>query len=162
MTTTGFGTHLRHLLDLLDGDVARISADLGLAGFRPRFSPVVRTLTERGPLPIRALAEALGVTHSAASQTVTEMRKLDLAELRPGADARERIVHLTAKTREWLPVLDAEWVATEAALTELDAELPYSLVALVAAATRALERRPFHDRVGARLRTAGAGRPAGS
>ncbi|AXB44943.1 MarR family winged helix-turn-helix transcriptional regulator [Amycolatopsis albispora] len=153
MTSAQLGTRLRHLLELLDGDVARVYADLGLPGFRPRFTPVVRTLAERGPLPIRALAEALGVTHSAASQTVTQMRKLDFAELHPGTDARERIVHLTAKTRELLPVLDAEWTATEAALAEFEAELPGSLSELVAAATRALEARPFHERVSARLRT---------
>ncbi|WP_374194989.1 MarR family winged helix-turn-helix transcriptional regulator [Amycolatopsis sp. 195334CR] len=154
MTSPAIGTRLRHLLELLDGDVARVYADLGLPEFRPRFTPVVRALTARGPLPIRALAEALGVTHSAASQTITQMRKLDLVELHPGGDARERIVHLTAKTRELLPVLDAEWTATEAAFAELEDELPGSLSALVAAATRALEERPFHDRVSARLRKA--------
>src|SRR5262249_36433404 len=65
------GTRLRHLLELLEGDVAQVYADLGLAGFRSRYTPIVRILATAGPSAIRDLALAIGVTHSAASQTVT-------------------------------------------------------------------------------------------
>ena len=69
----GLGTRLRHVLDLLDGDVARVYADLGLADYRPRFSPVARAIAALGPSSIRDIARAIGVTHSAASQTVAQM-----------------------------------------------------------------------------------------
>src|SRR3954471_4407864 len=89
------GTLLRHVLELLDGDVARIYRDLGLAEYRPRFSPLVRALVAGGPAPIRDLARAVGVTHSAASQTVAQLARAGLVTLAPGEDARQRIVHLT-------------------------------------------------------------------
>src|SRR4051812_46693935 len=89
------GTRLRHLLDLLDADVAAVYADLGLEWFRPRYAPVVRELAASGPSSIRDLARATGVTHSAASQTVAQMVKEGLVVLEPGADARSRIARPT-------------------------------------------------------------------
>lgn len=141
------GTRLRHLLDLLDGDVAAVYEDLGLHGFRPRFTPVVRALAAAGPASIRDLARATGVTHSAASQTVAQMAKENLVRLTPGADARQRIVHLTAKAESLLPTLDAEWAATTAAATEFEAELSFPLSRLVTEALDALRRRPMHQRI---------------
>lgn len=141
------GSRLRHVLELLEGDVAEVYAGLGLPGFRPRFTPVVRVLVARGPSSIRELATATGVTHSAASQTVAQMRGWGLVTLTPGADARQRIVSLTDKAREVLPVLDAEWAATTAATAELEAELSFPLTDLLDEILHAVERRPFHQRV---------------
>lgn len=143
----GLGTLLRHLLDDMDADVASVLADLGTAGFRPRFSPVVRAIVALGPVPIKDIARALGVTHSAASQTVAQMADSGYVELKPGSDARQRVVHLTAKARKLLPAIDAEWAATAAAAAELDAELPFPIAALVPAIAAALERRPFRQRI---------------
>ncbi|KMO93566.1 MarR family transcriptional regulator [Streptomyces roseus] len=141
------GTRLRHLLELLDGDVASVYADLGLDGFRPRFAPVVRVLAASGPSSIRELARATGVTHSAASQTVARMAGEALVSFAPGADARTRIVRLTPKAESLLPVLDAEWAATTAATTRLEAELSFPLSRLVGEAVEALRRRPMRLRI---------------
>jgi DNA-binding MarR family transcriptional regulator len=151
----GLGTRLRHVLDLLDGDVARVYADLGLADYRPRFSPVVRALVILGPSPIRDLARAIGVTHSAASQTVTQMSRAGLVTLEPGADARQRIVYLTDRARSLLPVIDAEWAATGAAVADLDAELPVPLDEMLAAVLRAVQRRPMRERIADAARALG-------
>ncbi len=86
------GTLLRHVLELLEGDVAQVYRDQGLAEYRPRFSPVVRALLAEGPLPVRDLAETIGVTHSAASQTAAQMARAGLVthttdpKRRPPAD----------------------------------------------------------------------------
>ncbi|MEV4492590.1 helix-turn-helix domain-containing protein [Micromonospora coxensis] len=150
------GTRLRHLLELLDGDVAAVYADLGLPGFRPRYTPVVRALAAGGPRSIRELAEATGVTHSAASQTVAQMARDGLVTLAPGADARQRIVRLTARAESLLPVLDAEWAATTAAARRFEAELPYPLSRLVDEALAALGRRSMRQRVADEWGTADA------
>lgn len=142
------GTRLRHLLDLLDGDVAAVYADLGLDGFRPRFTPIIRALAT-GPSSIRDLARATGVTHSAASQTVAQMAKEELVVLTPGADARQRIVRLTPTAEGLLPTLEAEWAATTAAATELEAELSVPLSQVVNEALDALRRRPMRARIAA-------------
>jgi DNA-binding MarR family transcriptional regulator len=142
------GTRIRHVLDLLDGDVAKVYVDLGLPEYRPRFSPVVRTLVARGPLSVRDLATAVGVTHSAASQTVAQLTKAGLVTQEPdSADGRRRIVHLTGKARSLLPVIEAEWKATTAAMAELDAELSAPLGTVLAEIVQAVERRSFRARI---------------
>jgi DNA-binding MarR family transcriptional regulator len=145
------GTELRALLEQMEADVGRALDDLGLVGYRPRFSPVVRVLAD-GPASVRDLAAATGVTHSAASQTVAAMVKAGWAAQRVGADARERIVELTDAARAALPAIRAEWEVTAAALAALDVELPYPLTLFVSDLRAALERRPFRARMAAAAR----------
>ena len=76
------------------------------------------------------------------------MNRAGFVNLEPGADARQRIVSLTARTRELLPLIEAEWAATTEATEALEAELPYSLRALLDAIMEALERKPFRERIG--------------
>ena len=144
---TGLGTQLRHVLDLMEADIAGVLADLGLPDYRPRFSPVVRALVALGPMPISELAHAVSVTHSAASQTVAEMSKRGFVTLVPGRDARQRVVHLTELAWQALPAIQAEWDATSAAAANLDAELPFPLSDLVPALAAALARKPFRQRM---------------
>ncbi|MGW0500505.1 MarR family winged helix-turn-helix transcriptional regulator [Streptomyces sp. NPDC003007] len=144
------GTLLRHVLELLDGEVAELYREQGLAEYRHRFSPVVRALAAEGPLPVRALAAAIGVTHSAASQTAAQMARAGLVTHTPDPlDARRRLVDLTPKARALLPRIEAEWEATKAAMAELDAELSMPLGELLAEVVRAVGRRPFGERVAA-------------
>ncbi|WP_410658695.1 MarR family winged helix-turn-helix transcriptional regulator [Amycolatopsis sp. lyj-112] len=142
------GTLLRHVLELTESDVSAFFADIGLGDYRPRFTPVVRAIVARGPLSIRELAAEVGVTHSAASQTIAQMARQDLVTLRPGRDARQRIVSLTDKTQRLMPTLEAEWAATIAATERLEAELPYPLREVLVAAVEALERKSLRERIG--------------
>ena len=141
------GTRMNHLLDLFDAGIAQVYADLGLAGFRPRFTPVVRVLAAAGPMSIRDLAGAIGVTHSAASQTVARMVTAGLLTVAPGDDARQRIVALTPAAERLLPALEAEFAATTAAAVALEAELSAPLSRLVDEALAALRRRPMRQRI---------------
>ncbi|RJL27264.1 MarR family transcriptional regulator [Bailinhaonella thermotolerans] len=131
----------------MEADLAAVYTDLGLDGFRLRYVPVVLHLADAGPRAIRDLAAAIGVTHSAVSQTVAQMARDGLAVLTPGEDARQRIVRLTPEAERVVPVLRAEWEATSRAAADLDAELPYPLSRLVDEALAALRDRPLRDRV---------------
>lgn len=140
------GTLVRRLIELLDSEVEAAYAEAGLA-WRPRYTPVLRALTAIGPVAIKALAEQIGISHSAVSQTVSQMAKDGLVTLEPGADGRQRIIALTAKAKAMVPALQRQWAATNAAADELDAELSFPLTALVAEAIAALERRRFGERI---------------
>ena len=140
------GTRLRSLLERLDTAVAGVYDDLGLTWFRIRFTAYLRVLAD-GPRSIKDLAAAVGVTHSAASQTVALMVRDELVSLEPGRDARERIARLTPAAERLLPVLHAEWAATASAARELEAELSGSLSALVDEMIAALDRRPMRERI---------------
>ncbi|MGH8861926.1 MAG: MarR family winged helix-turn-helix transcriptional regulator [Jatrophihabitantaceae bacterium] len=141
------GARIRAVLDRMDDDVVRTLADLGITDYRSVFSAVIRSVAASGPVTIRELADGLGVTHSAASQRVAEMRRRGLVELVPGTDARQRLVHLTAGARKLKPALDAEWDATDAAFATLNAELTASLSQVVGEMNAALHRRSFRERI---------------
>ena len=145
--TPGLGPRLRALLESMDADVALALSDLGLRDYRTRYSAVIRRLDTGGPATVRDIADLLGVTHSAASQTVAEMERRGFLALRPGTDARQRRITLTAKAKKFLPAINAEWDATDAASAALDAELPYPLSTLIDDLAAALERRRFRARI---------------
>ncbi len=138
---------LRHLLMAMDAEIAQLYAERGVGEVRPRFTMALVRLHHLGPMTVTELAEQVDVTHSAMSQTVTAMRAAGLVETTPGPDARTRRVALTAKGREPVPFLEAEWRATERAFAELEAEVPYPLTRVVEDMAAALERRPFLDRI---------------
>lgn len=146
--TATLGTLLRHLVELLDGAVQDAYRGLPL-DYRPRYTPIVRTLLAQGPASIRTIAGAAGVTHSAASQTVAQMARAGLVTLGQSDDGRERIVALTEAAHAIVPALRRQWAATEAAAQTLEAELAMPLSALVRDAIAALEQRPFAERLAA-------------
>jgi DNA-binding MarR family transcriptional regulator len=141
------GLRVRAVLDRMDADVAKVLADLGITDYRPNFSAVIRYVLENGAVTIRDIARGTGVTHSAMSQRVAEMRRRGLVELVPGTDGRERFVHLSDTALALQPALDAEWDATAAAFDALNKELTASLSQVVDEMNAALERRSFRDRI---------------
>lgn len=142
----GLGTQLRHLIDLLDGDVAQQYRDVGL-DYRPRYTPIVRALMQLGTASIGQIAEAAGITQPAATQTVNLMKKDGLVTSEPGADGRQRMVRLSAQGKELMPVLESCWTATKAAADELDAQLTVPLSKILSEAILALQEKPFGARI---------------
>ena len=143
------GTLLRHLIELLDGAVEETYKAAQL-DYRPRYTPVLRALIARGPASIRDLSEQAGLTHSAVSQTVAEMRRAGLVEVERGADKRQQMVSLTTRAKQMIPGLEEIWQVVNEAAQELDDELDYPLSQIAEEAIAALGRRPFRDRIAAR------------
>jgi DNA-binding MarR family transcriptional regulator len=141
------GTLLRHLIEKLDGAVEESYAESGL-DYRPRYTPIVRALIESGPASIRTISRSAGITHSAVSQTVSQMIERGLVQFESGGDARERIVALTPAAKAMLPKLQQHWRATNAAADALDTELSMPLSDLLREAIEALDRRSFAQRIG--------------
>lgn len=148
--TPTLGTLLRHLNELLDGDVQRVYQQEGLI-YRPRYTPVVRTLMNVGPSSIRSIARHACITHSATSQTVARMKSDGLVRIECGHDGREHIVTPTEQLRTMMPVLAQCWAAINAAAQELDDELIAPLSVTARQAITSLEARPFGERIISRL-----------
>ncbi len=142
----GLGTQLRHLIELLDGDVRRTYADLGL-DYRPRYTPVMRVLQQHDTAPIGRIADASGLTQPAVTQTVGLMKKKGLVDVSTGPDGRQRMVSLTPHGRAMLVDVEACWSATTAAANQLDAELVVPLSSCLAEAIEALKSRSFVARI---------------
>ncbi|MEV0123279.1 MarR family transcriptional regulator [Streptomyces sp. NPDC050703] len=142
---------LRLLQASMDADIARIYSEQQIDGLKPSFVMELLQLHARGPMTIAELAESVHRTHSALSQKVAAMRTAGWVRTVVGDDARTKKVTLTDKARDVVDRLAAEWRATEAALADLEAEIPYPLSQVVTDIERALEHRSFHDRIAEKL-----------
>ena len=139
------------LLSDMDDEIARVYADNGIEDLKPTWVLEVVRLHARGPMTIAELARSVGRTHSALSQKVAAMRAAGWLATTPGRDARSKRVALTPKAERVAALLAAEWRATEAAITELEAELPYSLTRVTEDIRAALARKSFHARISEHL-----------
>ncbi|WAL67388.1 MarR family transcriptional regulator [Amycolatopsis cynarae] len=142
---------LKRLLDAMDADIERIYGEARIEGLKASFVQELLRLRARGPMTITELAESVERTHSAMSQKVASMRSAGLVRTMAGPDARSKRVVLTAKAARIADRLAAEWRATEDAVEELEAELPYPLTRVVADIEEALRRKSFHDRIAEKL-----------
>jgi DNA-binding MarR family transcriptional regulator len=141
----------RLLQAAMDAEIARIYADAKISGLKPSFVMELLRLHTRGPMTITELARSVQLTHSAASQKVAAMRVAGWVRTTAGSDARSKKVTLTAKARRVTGRLAAEWRATEAAIADIEAEIPYPLSRVVTDIEDALQRKSFHDRIAEKL-----------
>lgn len=139
------------LQQAMDADIARIYAEAGVPGLKPGWVTELLRLHAGGPMTITELAAAAQRTHSALSQKVAAMRAAGWVRTAEGPDARSKRVMLTPKAARIITRLAAEWRATEAAVADLEAEIPYPLSRVVTDIEQALRRRSFHDRIAAKL-----------
>ena len=152
LATQGLGTQLRHLVELLDGGVDEIYKIEGL-DYRPRYTPIVRALENQSALTIKSIAKSAGISHSAASQTISKMISIGLLEHAKGKDGRERLIRLTNHARSILPRLHHVWRATQIAADELDAELAIPLSEVAEQAIIALSKKSFVQRIAEHVST---------
>ncbi len=138
---------LRLLQAAMDAEIARIYAEAQIDRLKPSWVMELLRLHARGPMTITELASSVQLTHSAVSQKVAAMRTAGWVRTSAGPDARSKKVHLTAQATRIIGLLAAEWRATEAAVAELEAEIPYPLSRVVTDIEEALRRRSFHDRI---------------
>lgn len=142
---------LRLLLEAMDADIARLYAEAQIDGLKPSWVLELLRLHAQGPMTIAELARSVERTHSAMSQKVAAMRTAGWVHTSAGTDARSKTVALTAKASRIVGRLAAEWRATEAAVAEIEAEIPYPLSQAVTDIEEALRRKSFHDRIAEKL-----------
>jgi DNA-binding MarR family transcriptional regulator len=144
------------LLSDMDDEIARVYADNGIADLKPTWVFEILRLHARGPMTIAELARSVGRTHSALSQKVAAMRTAGWLDTSAGPDARSKKVTLTPKAERVAALLDAEWRATEAAIAEVDSEIPRPLAEVAEDIRSALARKSLHDRITERLAADGS------
>ncbi|TDC07362.1 MarR family transcriptional regulator [Nonomuraea longispora] len=142
---------LRTLQASMDADIARLYSEKQIDGLKPSFVMELLRLNALGPMTITELAESVGRTHSALSQKVAAMREAGWVQTVTGEDARSKKVTLTDHARAVVGRLASEWRATEAALADIEAEIPYPLTQVVTDIEQALSRKSFHDRIAEKL-----------
>ena len=141
------GTQLRHLIELLDGAVARSYEQIGLT-YRPRYTPIMRILMEQKSCTIGDIAVAANISQPAVRLTIGLMMKDGLVQADSGAlDGRQKVISLTEHGLAMLPALLRCWRATADAARSLENELPHSLTHTLELAITALEAKSFESRI---------------
>ena len=135
----------------MDAEIGRVYTDAHVEDLKPSFVMELIRVHARGPMTIAELAESVQRSHSAMSQKVAAMRAAGLVRTTTGTDARSKKVTLTARARREVGRLAAEWRATEDAIDEIEAEIPYPLSRVVTDIENVLQRKSFHDRIAERL-----------
>ena len=141
------GTQLRHLIELLDGAVSASYEKAGL-DYRPRYTPVMRSLMKQEPATIGFIAEVAGITQPAATQTVALMLKDGLISVEAGVkDGRQKLIRLSPLGRELIPQLEKCWKATAGAAASLEADVANSLSDTLDQAIAALAAKSYGERI---------------
>lgn len=140
-------TALRELLIALEADVGEHYVEHGAGAVRPRFTAAMLVLSALGSMTVRELAQQVGVTHSAMSQTVAHLRREGMVSSTAGVDARTQVVILSGRGRELVPFLDRAQHAGADAWKDLETELDYPIERVVADLRAALARRSFLQRL---------------
>ncbi len=141
------GTTLRHLIELLDGSVEQVYNDFDL-DYKPRFTPIMRTLSKNEFASISELAKEAGITQPAATQTVQAMAKRELVNISVSRkDSRQKHISLSVKGNSMMAQLEKCWKATAIAAATLDNELQIPLSLIAEEAIEALEKQSFLARI---------------
>lgn len=141
----GLGELLRRLVELTDGSTDGWYKEQGFS-YRPRYTPIMRALID-GPVCVSDIQGRLSVTQGAVSQTIKLMLEDHLIDKRPGKDARQSIVNLSAHGKSALKELEPHWDATFAAIDLMESEIQLPLVNCLKRAVEALERKSYADRI---------------
>lgn len=145
------GTLLRALIGMLDRDVDAFYAERGIP-LRSRYTPVIKALLNRDSATIKQLASDVGLTHSALSQTITQMVKDGLVVATAGDDPRERRIRLSLEGMALLPQILECWRIFERATETVSQDAGIELMAMAERAISALQERPFSERVADEVR----------
>ena len=147
------GSRLKRLGERLFSEIGRVYKDLNIP-FEPAWFPIFFLLDRQKVLPVTALARAIGVSDSAASQFVRKLQELDLVESLSGdKDKRVRLVALSESGRQLLERVRPVWTALGASIAEMESgsrELR-QLLALISGLEKGLDQESLVERIRRRV-----------
>lgn len=157
MGGAALGAWLRRLSDRIDREAGRVYAEDGLK-FEQRWFGVLNQLALNGAMAVGEIAQALGVSHVAVSQTRQSLEAAGLAVTEPDPnDRRSRKLRLTLEGQQFYLRMAPLWEEMARVAVELDREAGGVVAALVRL-ERVLDRRSMTQRLEARrARRGGAG-----
>lgn len=86
-------------------------------GIRATQYSMLSNLIVRGPMTVGALAEVLGVERTTLTRNLALTEAAGWASVRPGRDARERVVSVTPAGRKKIEAAFPAWQAAQKATT---------------------------------------------
>ena len=144
----GLGTLLRALLAQLEPAVEHAYTQCDPL-MRSRYYPVMRALLKERQATVGEIAQAVGVSQPAMTQTIRQMVEDELLEVELGEDRRARLVKLSARGMEAVASLRPVWAAVAKATATLAEEADIDLITTLERALAALRQKDFAARIAA-------------
>lgn len=146
MGGAALGAWLRRLSDRVDREAGRVYAEAGIE-FEQRWFGALNQLALNGAMSVGELAQALGVTHVAVSQTRKSLEAAGLVSAETDAtDRRSRKLRLTLAGQQFYLKMAPVWEALAVAAVDLDREAGGVAAALMRLEA-ALDQKPMIRRV---------------
>lgn len=147
---SAIGKRLRKLSSLIDQDAKRVYQAQGIE-FEQRWFGLLNQLILNGPMSVKDIASALGITHVSVSEARKSLEAKKLIRATPDkADKRQRLLSLTQKGQTLIARLYPVWQALDDASEELNSETE-DIAAALDRLSAALERKSLLARTIARL-----------
>lgn len=148
-----FGSRLKRLSEYFLSEVNEVYRNQGI-DFDASWFPVFYLLSQHQPVAIQELSDAVMISHSAASQLVSALKKKGLVSaLKNGKDARKQAISLTPKGEELLKTLLPVWGAiNDAMVARIEgSKTSRALLDILAAAETVLQESPLSESITNRL-----------
>ena len=140
------GARLRRLSTTIDRDASRTYSLMGVE-FEQRWFGLLDQLIINGPMSVREISEALGITHVSVSQSRQSLEKAGYISSRPDKnDRRRNVIQLTPKGHKLAEKLNPLWQALVKVAIDLNKEGD-DLIASIDKIELALKNKSLHDRV---------------
>ncbi len=146
-----FASRLKRLSDRLARDISRIYEEHQVQ-FESRWFPVAFLLTQKSPLSVTEIADALKFTHPAVNQIAGQMERNALLESnRDSNDDRRRLLSLTKKGKQTVRQLQPVWEVIRTCTAELLGTLDNNFLASIQKIEDSLDEKEMYLRVTERL-----------
>ncbi|MDR2296772.1 MAG: MarR family transcriptional regulator [Comamonas sp.] len=141
----GLGELLRYVGELVEQGAEEHYRTMSL-NYRARYTPVLRAL-HAGIQTVTDITASTHLTQGAISQTVGLLESDGLIARHPVNDGRKSSIQLTAAGLELVAKLEQHWVATFAAIAQLEDEISFPLREALEKTAKALEDQGFSARL---------------
>ena len=148
-----FGSRLKRLSESFLNDVNKIYQKHKI-GFDASWFPIFYILSKNEEVSIRAIADELNISHSAASQMVSGLQEKGfIRSVTSKKDARHKAVTFTAKGAKLLQKIEPVWSALQKAMEELANENSQSkkILDALTAMEKNLQKQDVFERIEKKL-----------
>ena len=142
-----FGTRLKLLTERLIQDGIRIYRYLNI-DFEPRWFAIFYLLNNRSPLSVTEIAAELEITQPAVTQLANLLiKKGYVSHIKDKTDTRKRMLTLSKKGKELIPVLEPVWQSFRDSTKELFDSTGYDVLLVLTKLENTLEQKDMFSRI---------------
>lgn len=142
-----FGTRLKLLTERLIQDASKVYHVLNI-DFEPRWFAIFYLLNFKSPLSVTEIASELGITQPAVTQLADILiKKGYITHVKDKTDTRKRMLALSKKGNEMIPVLEPVWESFKESTKELFSSTGYDVLLVLTKLENALDEKDSFLRI---------------